>query len=169
MPVVGDDVTTYELAFHVLPTVAEGEVDHVVGAIKAHITNAGGTITDEERPERVELAYEVVKSLEGRNRKFKSAYFGWVRFTAAPEAIPEMMAEVEIVNEILRHLLIKLTREEAQHPFRFHEAMAAANLTVTNFDFDTQDAEEDSEEEVVADAEVAPAAEVAVDDTKEVA
>ncbi|NIQ05862.1 MAG: 30S ribosomal protein S6, partial [Candidatus Korarchaeota archaeon] len=63
------DVTSYELAFHVLPTVAEGEVPTVFATIKDHITNNGGAIFDEEAPERFDLAYEIVKYLEGRNRK----------------------------------------------------------------------------------------------------
>lgn len=161
---VGGDTTSYELAFHVLPTVAEGEVTTVVSALKAEITKFGGTLFDEEAPERVELAYEVVKHLEGRNRKFKSAYFGWMRFKTDAAAIPTMMDEVATMPELLRHLLIKLTRVEEQHPFRFHEAMAAANLTVTTFDLDaevTEGEETEVTEEVAAEAQPeAPAAEV---------
>ena len=114
---------SYELAFHVLPTVAEGEVPTVFENIKSVLTKAGVEITDEEAPERFDLAYEIIKYLEGRNRKFTSAYFGWVRFTARPEQIGEITESVEGVNELLRHLLIRLTKVEEAHPFRFHEAL----------------------------------------------
>ncbi len=167
----GGDATSYELAFHVLPTVAEGEVGTVVSALKAEISKFGGSLFDEEAPERVELAYEVVKHLEGRNRKFKSAYFGWMRFKADAASIPTLMEEVAIMPELLRHLLIKLTRVEEQHPFRFHEAMAAANLTVTTFDLDVEvtEAEEGVIVEEVA-AEVLPEAPATdVDSKSEVA
>ncbi len=162
----GDEHVHYEFAFHVLPTVAEGEVATVVAALKAEIAKAGGTITDEEEAERVELAYEVEKHLEGRNRKFRSAYFGWIRFTASTEGIPTLLEEVAAMPEILRHLLVKLTREEVANPFRFHEAMAAANIKVTDIDVTAE-----AEAEVVADEEapVEAATEESVDSKPEVA
>lgn len=161
----GDELVHYELAFHVLPTVAEGEVATVVAALKAEIAKAGGTITDEEAAERVELAYEVEKHLEGRNRKFKTAYFGWIRFTAATEGIPTMLEEVAVMPEVLRHLLVKLTREEVANPFRFHEAMAAANIRVTDIEVAPE-----AEAEVVAEEGAAEAApEESVDSKPEVA
>lgn len=115
-----DDRNSYEFAFHVLPTVAEGEVASVVDAIKTHIAK-DGEIISEENPERVELAYPIVKSMEGKNRKFTSAYFGWVRFKLESDKLGALMDDLSIETRILRHLLIKLTREEDEHPFRFHE------------------------------------------------
>lgn len=115
-----DERNSYEFAFHVLPTVAEGEVQGVFDAIKAHIAN-GGEIMSEERPERVDLVYPIVKHIEGKNRKFTSAYFGWVRFKCEADKLAHIMEELATTNTILRHLLIKLTRDEEAHPFRFHE------------------------------------------------
>jgi ribosomal protein S6 len=144
---------SYELAFHVLPTIAEGEVSAVVDSIKAAITKNAGEIFDEESPERFELAYEVVKHLEGKNRKFRSAYFGWIRFKALGEAAVAINAEVDTNNVILRHLLIKLTRVEEENPFRFHEAMRDQKM-VTNFGDEEVVAEEAvSEEPPSAEAE----------------
>lgn len=120
-----DERASYELAFHVLPTVVEGEVPAVFDAIKQIVTNASGEITDEEQPQRFDLAYEIVKYLEGKNRRFGSAYFGWVRFTAPAEAIAAINDAVAARTDILRHLLIRLTREEEATPFRFHEALAS--------------------------------------------
>ena len=117
------EAVAYELAFHVLPTVADGEVASVVDTIKSHITTAGGEITAEEEPARFELAYEIIKHLEGRNRKFASAYFGWIRFTAQPSAVEELTAEVEGMKEILRSLVIKLNKVEEANPFNFHESI----------------------------------------------
>jgi ribosomal protein S6 len=122
---------SYELAFHVLPTVAEGEVQGVFDAIKALITKDGGEIFDEEAPLRFELAYEITKRIEGKNRRFTSAYFGWVRFKVAPEAIVKLLEEVEGKSEILRHLLIKLTRIEEENPFRFHESIESYKMVTT--------------------------------------
>ena len=123
-----DERFAYELAFHVLPTVAEGEVATVAEAIKALITEAGGEITNEEEPQRFDLAYEIVKHLEGKNRKFSSAYFGWIRFSAPAQAVPGINEEMEARTDILRHLLIRLTRAEEAHPFFFHEALASQKM-----------------------------------------
>lgn len=126
-----NEAQSYELAFHVLPTIAEGEVISIFEEIKNIIKKDGGEVFDEEAPERFELAYEVVKHLEGKNRKFKSAYFGWVRFKAAPSAAVAINAEVDGNGSILRHLLIKLTRVEEENPFRFHDAIRAERQVTT--------------------------------------
>jgi len=115
-----DERNSYEFAFHVLPTVAEGEVATVFEEIKAHIAK-NAEIIGEEAPERVDLVYPIVKSMEGKNRKFTSAYFGWVRFKLDADKIGECMEELSAMQSLLRHLLIKLTAHEEAHPFRFHE------------------------------------------------
>ncbi len=130
------ELISYEFAFHVLPTVAEGEVTRVFDTIKAHITKNGGELFDEEAPERFDLAYDIVKHYEGRNRKFSSAYFGWVRFKTDPAQIDAIADELKGVKEILRHLLIKMTRLEEENPFRFHESVISTR--VVNIDLDEE-------------------------------
>ena len=115
-----DERNSYEFAFHVLPTVAEGEVSGVFDELKAHIAKVA-EIIGEERPERIDLVYPIVKPMEGKNRKFTSAYFGWVRFKLEADKLAALMEELANTSALLRHLLIKLTREEEAHPFRFHE------------------------------------------------
>lgn len=119
--VYADERESYEFAFHILPTVAEGEVSGVFDDIKGHITKLGAEILGEEAPERVDLAYEIVKSIEAKNRKFKSAYFGWVRFRLEAEKVEVLMEEMKTHPALLRHLLIKLTKLEEARPFRYHE------------------------------------------------
>lgn len=148
----------YELAFHILPTIAEGEVNQVLESIKDLIKKEKGEIFDEEAPERFELAYEIVKHIEGKNRKFKSAYFGWVRFKATPADVVVLNEEIAINNAVLRHLLVKLTKVEEENPFRLHEALREQKI-VQNFDESDNDddiSEEstDSESEEVAEEPV---------------
>ena len=151
-----DERQSYELAFHVLPTVAEGEVTNVFASIKELVSEHGGELFDEEAPERFDLAYEIVKHLEGKNRAFTSAYFGWVRFKAEGQAAAEIAAEMEGRSDILRHLLIRLSRVEEEHPFRFHEALAAQKMVRTV----------DEAAEPVAEAKPAEAAETETTDEK---
>lgn len=147
---------SYELAFHILPTVAEGEVPGVFEAIKALITKDQGEIFDEEAPERFELAYEIVKHLEGKNRKFSSAYFGWVRFKTTSEMIAPLTEEVETRNDILRHILIKLTKTEEENSFRFHDALESFKMvtTIDEAQLVAEDAVVVEDQTVVADKEV---------------
>lgn len=146
------DVLSYELAFHVLPTVAEGEVAEVFNKIKSLITNAGGEITGEEAPARFELAYEIVKYLEGRNRKFSSAYFGWVRFKLTPAAVAELTEEVESMKELLRSMLIRLTKMEEENPFEFHSSVEAPKSETIEIDEETE-VEDDEEDDAVEAAD----------------
>ena len=152
--------SAYELAFHVLPTVADGEVAAVFESLKNTITSSKGTLTDEEAPERIDLAYEIVINLEGKNRKFESAYFGWIRFSAVPSAIADITEAVDNDVNILRHLLIRLTRVEEETPFRYHEALKDQKM-VTDVE----------ESEVVPDftTVAAPVAATETEATKEVA
>jgi ribosomal protein S6 len=144
------ELITYELAYHVLPTVAEGEVDAVTTDIKNLITKAGGQIVNEEAAERFELAYEISKYLEGRYRRFSSAYFGWIRFTLDAAQLAAVNEEVEAHKSILRTLTIRLTKAEEQNPFSFHESIAeikAKNIFIADAEVEVA--------EVVAEEEIA--------------
>lgn len=140
------ELAAYELACHVLPTVAEGEVTAVFDRIKTAITAIGGQIVNEEAPARFDLAYEIVQYLEGRNRKFSSAYFGWVRFTASPERIAEINEVVENSKEVLRYLLIRLTKVEEANPFFFHPAIADRKVETVVVEEEAVEAVEVAEE-----------------------
>ena len=140
------ELVSYEFAFHILPTVAEGEVAGVFDKLKNHITKIGGQITDEESPKRFDLAYEIVKYLEGKNRKFGSAYFGWVRFQLESAKLNELTETFDESKELLRFLLIKLTKVEEQHPFRFHDSIVNKQVRIIT-DEDVEGEEENLEEE----------------------
>lgn len=154
------ELHSYELAFHVLPTIAEGEVKAVFDRIKADITTLGGTITEEELPARFDLAYEIVKFLEGRNRKFTSAYFGWVRFEIEADKVAAVTEMIEGAKEVLRHLMIRLSKVEEENPFYFHPAIADRVVETIIVE---------AEEEVVAPEEVAEEAEEKVEDGEDAA
>jgi len=162
------DVLSYELAFHVLPTVAEGEVTTIFDSIKALITNAGGELIGEEAPARFELAYEIVKYLEGRNRKFSSAYFGWVRFKLDPSQVDEIAQEVEAMKEILRSMVIRLTKIEEENPFEFHPSVASRMSETIEIGEETEVEEgDDADEASAAPAETEESSEEETDGGEE--
>lgn len=137
------ELASYELAYHILPTVAEGEVPSVSDELKALIVKAGGEVFDEEAAERFELAYEIDKYLEGKYRKFTSAYFGWVRFRLAPAALASLTEGIDEHKQLLRYLLVRLTKVEEVSPFRFHEALE--DTKVRTIDTDVAPTEADAE------------------------
>ncbi len=142
---------SYELAFHILPTVAEGEVQGVFDSIKTLITHDGGVLFDEEAPQRFELAYEITKSIEGKNRTYATAYFGWIRFNAEGEAVIKMLEEISHTVNILRHILIKLSKTEEAHPFRFHESIESFKMVTTIDEADLAPEEVVAEEATVGE------------------
>ena len=147
------EVTSYEFAFHVLPTVAEGEVPSVVEILKAHITKAGGQLFDEEAPKRFDLAYDITKYIEGKHRKFSSAYFGWMRFRLEASKLTALTQELEDTKEVLRYLLVKLTKVEEQNPFAFHDSIVDRKVRTIS-DEEMAEVEALAAEEEVVDAEL---------------
>ena len=113
-----DERDQYELAFHLLPTVADGEVSGVIAALKAIITTHNGEILEEENPQRFTLAYEIRKAVEGRSLRFTNSWYGWIRFSLMRSDLESVTTEIVHRGEVLRHLLVRLTREEAAHPHR---------------------------------------------------
>lgn len=122
-----DEAAHYECAFHVLPTVAEAEVPGVAERMKDAVVRRGGSITDEESPEIYDLAYGVGKRIDGVNRKFDAAYFGWVRFLLAPAALADLHEALAHMPELLRYLVVRLTRQEVKHPFSLFAMRRAAD------------------------------------------
>jgi ribosomal protein S6 len=131
------EAASYECAFHLLPTVADGEVARVFESLKGLVTVHGGEVFDEEMPQRFTLAYEIRQVFEGRSQHFTNSWFGWMRFTLAPQEIARLEEELKHQGEVLRYLLIKLTREEIEKPKRvFEKKPESATVTSREADAD---------------------------------
>lgn len=119
-----DELQNYELAFHILPTVAEGEVADVQSALRDLITGSGGTIDAEEAAARYDLAYDIDKEVEGKRRAFDSSYFGWIRFSGDAEVQRLVKEQIDPRKDILRSMIVKLTKEDVLHPYMVHEIVS---------------------------------------------
>lgn len=117
----GEELSHYEFAFHILPTVALEEVPGVFGDIKTLIDREGGHITHEEAPQNFDLAYTVVTHSEGKNYKYNHSYFGWMRFLLSPEKLAHLENEIKHEGRIMRFLLLRLTKTEIEQPFKIFE------------------------------------------------
>ena len=91
----------YELTFIVSPEVADESLETVIDGISQFITGKEGTISEVERWGKRRMAYPIKHFLEGS--------YVLTRFKMNPAWSRELEANLEISEQILRHLLIKLS------------------------------------------------------------
>lgn len=108
-----DSRPVYEVGFHVVPTVEEGNVGGAVEAIRAELAKGNAEIITEQFPQKIALAYTIERAVAGKREKYTSAYFGAIKFAIDREYIPAIEQLVRNNKQILRHLLIETVREEA--------------------------------------------------------
>jgi predicted flap endonuclease-1-like 5' DNA nuclease/ribosomal protein S6 len=142
----------YELGYHILPTVDEGNVIKERDALVAIITKLKGIVISEETPGLVDLAYTMDKTIENKRNIFSQAYFGWIKFELTPVAAGILDLKVESMESVLRYMIIKTVRENtifSPEPYR----LAKGTLDNTfedesgNDETDTNESEDDTSEE----------------------
>ncbi len=69
----------YEVGYHVVPTVKEGDVEKIVGEIRSHIEKAGGSFIAEGTPSLVKLSYAVEMRESEKYVAYDRAHFGWIK------------------------------------------------------------------------------------------
>jgi ribosomal protein S6 len=113
-----DDIETqiYELGYHIIPSVGEKHIADEAGKIKSSIEKAGGVLIAEESPKTIHLAYSMIKKVSGKNEKYSSAYFGWIKFEIKTDGISRVKAALDDNGKILRFLIIKTVRESTRAP-----------------------------------------------------
>ncbi len=111
-----DAATTriYEVGYHILPNVAEENVEKIVGEIRAVIEKAGGSFIAEGAPVLTKLAYDM-NSREGDKWAAQDrGYFGWIKFEAVIGAAAELEEMLKAHKGILRHIVFRTVREETR-------------------------------------------------------
>ena len=91
----------YELVLIISPEVAEERFEAIIDNISRFITGKGGTISNIERRGKRRLAYPI--------RHFGEGSYVIAQFKLKPASGKELEANLQISEEILRHLLIKLS------------------------------------------------------------
>ncbi len=103
--------TVYEVGFHIVPAVSPEKLPAEVDAIKAVLGEAKATIISEEFPKLRNLAYTMIKAIGPARHRYDTAYFGWIKFEAAPETSADIKKALDGNEKILRYILIKTVRE----------------------------------------------------------
>jgi len=97
----GEQLRDYELILVISPEVAEEEFEAAIDSVGRFITGKGGVISDTERWGKRKLAYPI--------RHFVEGSYVLTRFKLKPEFGRELEANLRISEEVLRHLLVKLS------------------------------------------------------------
>ena len=147
----------YELGYHLVPTLAEEQIPAASGAVRGMIERISKDIIAEELPVFIDLAYQIVKTVEHKNKRFNDAYFGWIKFEATPSDIATLEEELKKDDNVLRYLVVKTTRENTFLSKKFPSSNAKSRDT-------EMPADVISEEAPVAAVEEAAIAPVAVED-----
>ncbi len=108
----------YEVGYHIVPTVAEGDVDAMVGTIRAEIEKIGGSFITEGAPSLIKLAFGMDKREGERHKEYDRSYFGWIKFEASTDAIEKLNAALTTNAAILRSIVFKTLREDTRAKFK---------------------------------------------------
>lgn len=90
----------YELVVVVSPSVADDEVSATIEKINQFISERSGSTTEVNQWGRRKLAYPIKNFTEGN-------YF-LTQFKMDPQLTAELEASLELWDEVLRHLLVRL-------------------------------------------------------------
>ena len=90
----------YELVLIISPEVVEEKFDAVIDNVSQFVTEKGGTISDVEQWGKKRLAYPIEHFMEGS--------YVLTRFRLEPSLSKELETNLQISEEVLRHLLIKI-------------------------------------------------------------
>src|SRR3989344_9079230 len=102
----------YELGYHLVPTLAAEQIPEASGAVRGMIERISKDIIAEELPVFIDLAYQIVKTVDHKNKRFDEAYFGWIKFEASPAGIAELEEGLKKDENVLRYLIVKTIRNE---------------------------------------------------------
>jgi len=89
----------YELMYILHPRLTADETEAAVERISGFITGAGGEIVSVDRWGRRRLAYPIDRNLEG--------YYVLTTYNSAPSLGPALEAQLNLAEDVLRHLLIR--------------------------------------------------------------
>ena len=121
----------YEIGFWLSPLLTPEQATLAVEeTFKTPLKQTGGQVLTEAAPKLMPLAYRVRRAIDNKNQSFAEAYFGWLRFKAAPETAVALSAAVRRSDRWLRSLVVNLPAAVFA-PVRQRPARPGAPVPVT--------------------------------------
>jgi len=99
------ETRVYEASFLLAPSLADEKLLQIFAAVKEILAKNNATILSEGFPKPRPLAYPI--------NKYESAFFGWLKFESASEALVSLREFLKNNKEVIRSLIIKTVRENA--------------------------------------------------------
>lgn len=143
-----DELQVYELGYLILPSVPEDKLPQTVDSLKKIVTQADGREIDGEAPFTHPLAYPMTKVVGSSKYVVNDAYIGWLKFETDSSKIDEIKANVEKLDEILRYLIIKTSRETGFTFASVHKELDNKNQGNKSDESDDSSDDEDDNEDV---------------------
>lgn len=109
----------YELGYILVPTLSEEEIPVTFGNLKELISSFGGVAISDEMPKILTLAYPMVKVIANMRNKFKTGYFGWIKFTMDSDKVLLLKKKLDLDPNIVRFLILKTVKENTINEKRF--------------------------------------------------
>lgn len=98
---------TYELMCVISSTLSDDQTQAVIDRVHKYIESNGGTVTDMDRIGNRRMAYPINKKRTGH---YVNLYF-----TAPGDLIPKMERALQISDEILRYLTLRMDAKMIRH------------------------------------------------------
>jgi len=109
----------YEVGYLLVPTISETDLPVIYGNLKELVSSFGGIAIADEMPKMLNLAYSMVKVVSNVRNKFKTAYFGWVKFTMDSDKVLELKKKLDLDPNFVRFLILKTVKENTIATKRF--------------------------------------------------
>ncbi len=117
------DLRVYELGFHLDPELSHEDAKAAYAEIRATI-EAAGSIVAEGEPQKIQLAYTVSRTEQGRRRDFDASYFSWIAYECDGEGHAKVSSAASEDSRIFRFIDIRTEKEVAKHAAEMHELLA---------------------------------------------
>ena len=98
----------YELAFHLLPSFSEIQVEEKRREIEELISKLGGVVGRYGEIKKMRLAYPI--------KKERFSNFGYIEFFAPRNAVEKINKNLQLNDNVLRHMVIKKEEEKIAKP-----------------------------------------------------
>lgn len=113
-----EGLKVYELGVQIVSDIDIDAAGAVFADLKAEVEKKG-TVISEEAPKLRELAYTMEKHLHGKNIRYSTAYFAWVKFETNPEEIANLDEVAKSNTKVLRYIIVKTVKENTLHGHKF--------------------------------------------------
>lgn len=109
----------YEVGYLLAPAIPEEDLSVIYGNLKELVASFDGALISDEMPKILTLAYPMVKVIANLRHKFKTAYFGWIKFTMDSDKVLELKKRLDLDSNIVRFLILKTVKENTITAKRF--------------------------------------------------